>query len=102
MEFTVFTDFDYETIKFPVSKRDYCKIEKNNNIVINVFCYENELTYFVYTSYEKFKDHMDLLLTTNKNKLHYVYIKDFNRFISNKTKCKTKKTFLQYVFSMFY
>ena len=25
---------------------------------------------------------MDLLVITNKNKLHYVYIKDFNRFIS--------------------
>ena len=26
----------------------------------------------------------------NENKSHYVYIKDFNRFMFNKTKCKNK------------
>ena len=31
-------DLDYEGIKFPVSKRDIAKIEKKNNICINVFC----------------------------------------------------------------
>ena len=39
---------------------------------------------------------MDLLVIINKNKLHYVYIKDFNRFICNKTKCKSKKHFCRY------
>ena len=28
---------DYEKIKFPVSKRDYCKIEQKNDTCINVF-----------------------------------------------------------------
>ena len=26
---------DYERIKFPVSKKDYCKIERQSNICIN-------------------------------------------------------------------
>ena len=39
---------DYEGIKFPISKKDYCKIERQNNICIHVFCYENKLTYPVY------------------------------------------------------
>ena len=30
---------DYEDIKFPVSKKDFSKIEKNNNICINVFLF---------------------------------------------------------------
>ena len=34
---------------------------------------------------------MDLLLITDENKSHYVYINDFNRFICNKTKNKNKK-----------
>ena len=34
---------NYEEINFPVSKKDYCKIEKQNNISINVFCYGNIL-----------------------------------------------------------
>ena len=36
---------NYEEINFPVSKKDYCKIEKQNNICINVFCNDNNLTY---------------------------------------------------------
>ena len=39
---------DYEGIKFPVSKTDYCRIEKKKKIYINVFCYENNLAYPVY------------------------------------------------------
>ena len=34
---------------------------------------------------------MDLLLVTDKNKSHYVYIKDFDRFMFHKTKNKNKK-----------
>ena len=36
---------------------------------------------------------MDLLLISGKFKSHYVYIKDFNRFMFNKRKCKGKKYF---------
>ena len=38
-------NLDYEGIKFPESKADYCKIEQKNDVWINVFCYENNLTY---------------------------------------------------------
>ena len=48
-------DLDYEGIKFPVSKKDYSRIEQKNNICINVFCYENGLTYPVYGSNENLK-----------------------------------------------
>ena len=34
---------------------------------------------------------MDLLLVTDKNKSHYVYIKDFDRFMFHKTRNKNKK-----------
>ena len=90
---------DYEGIKFPVSKKDCCRIEKQNNICLIVFCYENGLTYPVYVSDQKFHNSMDLLLMSNENKSHYVYIKDFNRFMCNETKNKNKnylcKCFLQ-------
>ena len=68
-------------------------IEKRNNIYINVFCYENNLVYPVHISNQKSKNCMDLLLITNENKSHYVYIKDFDRFMCNKTKCKNKNHF---------
>ena len=86
-------DLDYERIKFPVSKENYCRIEEKNGICINVFCYENNLTDSVYVSDQKFKNCMDLLLILDENKSYYVYIKDFNRFMCNKTKNKNKKYF---------
>ena len=86
-------DLNYEGIKLPVSKKDYCRIERQNNICINVFCYENNLTYPVYVSDEKFENCMDLLLMSDENKSHYVYIKVFNKFMCNKTKYKNKKYF---------
>ena len=46
-------DLHYEGIKFPVSKKDYCKVERQNNICINVFGYENGLTYLLYVSDQK-------------------------------------------------
>ena len=64
---------------------------KKRNICINVFCSENDLTYPVHVTNEKFKNCMDLLLISNEIKSHYVYIKDFNRFICSKKK-KINKT----------
>ena len=61
------------------SKKDFSKIEKKNNICINVFCYADYMVYPVYVSKEKFKSYVDLLLITDENKSHYVSIKDFNR-----------------------
>ena len=83
---------DYEGFKFPVSKKYYCKIGRQNNICINVFCYENGLTFPVYTSDQKFGDCMDLLLIS-ENKSHSGYIEDFNIFMYNKTKNENKKYF---------
>ena len=84
-------NLNYEEIEFPVSKKDHYKIEKQNNICINVFCYENKITYLLYISGEKFSDCMDLLLIVDENKSNYVNIKDFNRLMFNKTKNKNKK-----------
>ena len=55
---------DYKGIDFPVSSKDFSKIEQKNNICINVFCYENELTYPRYVLDQKFKNCMDLLMIT--------------------------------------
>ena len=84
---------NHEIINFPVSKKDDCKIEVQNKICINMFCYENKVVYPVYLSDQKFSDSMDLLLISDKFKSHYVYIKDSDRFIFNKTKFKGKKYF---------
>ena len=55
--------------------------------------FENKLTFPIYISDQKFKNLMDLLLIIDENKLHYVYNKDFDRFMIQKTKSKNKKYF---------
>ena len=67
-------NLDYVNIKFPVSKNDYSRTEKNNNICINVFCYENDLVYPVYVSDKKIENCMELLLITDENKSHLYYL----------------------------
>ena len=82
---------NYEGINFSVSKKDYCKIEMQNKLFISVFCYENKIVYSVYLSDQTFNDNMNLLLISDKFKSHYAHIKDFDRFMFNKTKYKGKE-----------
>ena len=58
-----------------------------------MFGYENKLIFPIYISDQKFKDSMYLLFLIDNDKSHYVYIKDFNRFMFHKTKNKNKKWF---------
>ena len=43
---------------------------------------------------------MDLLLLNDENKPHYVYNKDFNRFISIRQNIKIKNTFIDTVYNV--
>ena len=52
-------------------------IEKKYNICINVVCYEVRLVFPKYISGQNFENSMDLLVLTDGDKLHYVYVKDF-------------------------
>ena len=95
-------DLNYDRVEFPVRQNFFCKIETKNNICINVFCYENRLVFPISISNQKFENSMDLLLITDENKSHYVYIKDFERFVFHKIKNKNKKILFQKLFVVFY
>ena len=86
-------DLGYDGIKFPVDKEDFSKIETKTNVCINVYFYENKLVFPIRMSDQKFENSMDLLLAIDGNKSHYVYIKDFDRFMFHKTKNKNKRYF---------
>ena len=55
---------NYEGIEFPVTIKQYNKIETQNSININVFGYENKEPFPIYISKEKFENVMNLLLIT--------------------------------------
>ena len=76
-----------------MQQNDFSKIETKNNICINVYCHENKLTFSIYISDQEFEKSIDVLVVIDENKSHYVYIKDFDRFMFHKTKNKNKKWF---------
>ena len=83
------------------STREYNKIEKHNEININVFGYEEKQKYPIYVSKEKYEDCMNLLLITENENKHYVLIKDFNKFMYNQTKHKERKHFCMHCLQCF-
>ena len=84
------SNLDYDGIEFPVQEKDFSKTEVKCNICINVFGYEDELVFRIYVSDQQFEDSMDLLVSIDDDQSHYVYIKDFGRFMFDKTKKHTK------------
>ena len=92
---------DYSGIEFPVTTKQYNKIEKQNEININVFGYENKQPYPIFVSKEKYDRQMNLLLITENDNKHYVLIKDFNRFMFNQTKYEHKKHFCMHCLQCF-
>ena len=48
------------------------------------------LVFRIYVSDQQFEDSMDLLVSIDDDQSHYVYIKDFDRFMFDKTKKHTK------------
>ena len=92
---------NYKGIEFPVSQKQYNKIEKQNSIRINVFGYEKGQPFPIHISKEKFEDQMNLLLITKDAKRHYVLIKSFNAFIHNQSKHKEEKHFCMFCLQCF-
>ena len=80
---------DYRGINFPMKARDYEIVEERFNINVNVFGYENKV-FPQYVSRKFNKQVLNVLLISNEEKLHYVFIKDFNRLMYSEVKTKNQ------------
>lgn len=92
---------DYDGIEFPVSDKDYSKVEAQNSINVNVIGYEGKQFYLIYASKAHNKDELNLLLITEDEKKHYVLIKDVCSLLYNKTRHKGRKHFCKHCFQCF-
>ena len=72
--------------------RDYEIVEERLNINVNVFGYENRV-FPLFVSKKSNEQVLNVLLLSNEEKSHYVFIKDFNRLMYSKTKYQHKKNF---------
>ena len=81
-----------EGIEYPVSIKDIPKVEKQNNISINVFALEDQKDkqslYPVYISDSKSENIVDLLYVEENENTHYCLIKDLDSFLYNKNNHK--------------
>ena len=65
--------------------RDYELVEESFNINVDAFGYENRV-FPLYVSKKSNEQVLNVLLISNEEKSHYVFIKDFNRLMYSKTK----------------
>ena len=69
--------------------RDYKIVEERFNINVNVFGYENKF-FPLYASKKSNEQELNVLLISNEEKSHYVFIKDFNRLMYSEVKTKNQ------------
>ena len=77
---------------FPLDINDYEKIEDRFQMQVNVFGYKNKV-YPLYISKKCYDQTLNLLLITEKDTSHYVFIKNFNRLMFSRTNHKDKKRY---------
>ena len=79
---------DYRSINFPMKACDYEIVEERFNINVNVFGYQNKV-FLLYVSKKSNEQELNVLLISNEEKSHYVFIKDFNRLMYSEVKKKS-------------
>ena len=95
----VAANLNYSDIAFPLDINDYEKVEDRFQMQVNIFGYENKLCP-LYISKKSYNQRLNLLLITEKDKSHYVLIKDFNRLMFSRTKQKDKNIIACFVYKL--
>ena len=100
---------NFRGITYPVTRNQINRIEKQNNININLYGYDTvkNRPYPIKISEENYDDHVELLHIDGKNELdedtsHYILIKEFSGFNSKFTKHNGKKYFCMRCLQCFY
>ena len=89
------SELNMSGIAYPLAVKDVPKFEKQNNISVNVFGYEDGY-YPLYISRNEKERHVNLLLIEKGGKTHYCLITDLNKMLHSKTKHHGRKFFCTY------
>ena len=88
-------ELNFDGIEFPVSIDKIGKFERQNNISINVFAFEDVL-FPRHITNERFDTHVDLLLYSQGASRHYCLIKDLNKFLYDQNRRKARMYYFPY------
>ena len=80
---------DYRGINCPMKARDYELVEERFNINVSVLGYQNKV-FPLYISKKSNEQVLNVLLISNEEKSHYVFIKDFSRLMHSEVKTKNQ------------
>lgn len=86
-------DLNLNGITFPTPISKIQKFEKQNNISINVFGYENDFFPLYISELESANANIDLLYVEQDGNSHYCLIKDLNRVLGSTNRAKRKHYF---------
>ena len=84
-----------------VRKFRFERYQSQFNISINLFSHSNSDIYPIRITKSSAAKHIDLLITSNVETNHYVWIKNFNKLCSKITKHTTKKFFCKHCIQHF-
>ena len=79
-------------IKTPVNVQDLPKIETQFKISINLYGHSDSNIYPIQTTQSTAEKHVDLLVTSNSETNHYIWIKNFNRLCLMSLNIKQKNS----------
>ncbi|CAG2243460.1 unnamed protein product [Mytilus edulis] len=86
-------EINMKGIEYPVSIKDIPKVEKQNNLSINVFALEDQTNkqslFPIYISNVESENVIDLLYIESNENTHYCLIKDLNSFMCDKNRNKS-------------
>ena len=80
-------ELDFSGIELPMTLRHIPKFERQNQISICVFGYD-EGVYPLYITSHTYPRHVNLLLISDGNNQHYCLIRDLNRFLAHQSKTR--------------
>ena len=83
---------DYSDIDFPLKAKDHELVEERFNINVNIFGYDNDTkkVFPIYISKKSNQSVLNVLLISNDEKNHYVFIKDIEKLPSSQLRTKDK------------
>jgi len=84
---------NFENIDAPTPISQIKKVEKQNNLAINVFGWENRVIIHHISNQPENIKRINLLLIQKAEKFHYTWIKDINRLLYDQSNHKAKKFF---------
>ena len=85
---------DFTGIDTPTPISQISKVEKQNDLAINVFGWDNACV-IIYRLSERPARRINLLLIEKAGKFHYTWIKDLNRLLYNQSKHRERKHFCE-------